>query len=127
MLPQEGRGDVRADRVLEDAADDAAGGTRWRCLLDASRKPAGAWDVLCDGGLRATVEGRGEGSADAATWILRFHADAATLGAHLEEHGAMPLPPYIEANDVATPVDHRVRYQTVFACNPGAIAASGSS
>jgi len=38
----------------------------------------------------------------------------------LERHGHVPLPPYIERSDDAS---DRVRYQTVFAKTPGAIAA----
>jgi S-adenosylmethionine:tRNA ribosyltransferase-isomerase len=38
----------------------------------------------------------------------------------LEQHGHVPLPPYIKRNDVAT--DH-ARYQTIYARRPGAVAA----
>jgi S-adenosylmethionine:tRNA ribosyltransferase-isomerase len=38
----------------------------------------------------------------------------------MEQHGHVPLPPYITHED--TPEDAR-RYQTVFAKNPGAVAA----
>ncbi len=45
----------------------------------------------------------------------------------LEEIGDIPLPPYIEAArrraPLAAPVDDRTRYQTVFAAEPGAVAA----
>jgi len=48
----------------------------------------------------------------------------------LEQIGEMPLPPYIEAarkreplGQPGQPVDDRVRYQTVFAAEPGAVAA----
>ena len=48
---------------------------------------------------------------------LRFPADPFAL---LEAHGHVPLPPYITHADTAE--DER-RYQTVFAANPGAVAA----
>lgn len=48
---------------------------------------------------------------------LRFPADPLTL---LDAHGHVPLPPYIEHEDSADDVR---RYQTVFAQNPGAVAA----
>jgi S-adenosylmethionine:tRNA ribosyltransferase-isomerase len=38
----------------------------------------------------------------------------------MEQHGHVPLPPYIEHGDTAEDVR---RYQTVFAKNPGAVAA----
>jgi S-adenosylmethionine:tRNA ribosyltransferase-isomerase len=38
----------------------------------------------------------------------------------LEQHGHVPLPPYIQRGDVAT---DRERYQTVYAKKPGAVAA----
>ena len=40
----------------------------------------------------------------------------------LESHGAIPLPPYIEREGKPTEED-RIRYQTVFARNKGAVAA----
>ncbi len=52
-----------------------------------------------------------------ALFRLRFPDDPFAL---LERHGHVPLPPYITHTD--TPEDER-RYQTVFAANPGAVAA----
>ncbi len=40
--------------------------------------------------------------------------------AYLEQHGHMPLPPYIDREDR---LEDRERYQTVFARHPGAVAA----
>ena len=48
---------------------------------------------------------------------LRFPSDPFAL---LEAHGHVPLPPYITHADTA---DDERRYQTVFAANPGAVAA----
>ncbi|TAK87768.1 MAG: tRNA preQ1(34) S-adenosylmethionine ribosyltransferase-isomerase QueA, partial [Aquabacterium sp.] len=48
---------------------------------------------------------------------LRFEADPLVL---LEQHGHVPLPPYITHADDADDVR---RYQTVFASQPGAVAA----
>ena len=69
------------------------------------------------GGIRATVaetygDGRYSVTFDAA-------ADVRTL---LEQHGEMPLPPYIRRPDGPLPLD-RDRYQTIFAATAGAIAA----
>ncbi len=54
---------------------------------------------------------------DQGMFHLRFPADPFPL---LEAHGHVPLPPYIEHADSADDVR---RYQTVFARNPGAVAA----
>jgi S-adenosylmethionine:tRNA ribosyltransferase-isomerase len=51
--------------------------------------------------------------------VLRFRGDLARL---LEEHGQMPLPPYIRREEGQSE-DDRQRYQTVYAENPGAVAA----
>lgn len=54
---------------------------------------------------------------DGGMFHLRFPADPFAL---LEQHGHVPLPPYIEHGDSADDVR---RYQTVFAREPGAVAA----
>ena len=51
--------------------------------------------------------------------VLRYRGDLARL---LEAHGQMPLPPYIRREEGQTEED-RQRYQTVYAENPGAVAA----
>ncbi|HEX2540677.1 MAG TPA: tRNA preQ1(34) S-adenosylmethionine ribosyltransferase-isomerase QueA [Caldimonas sp.] len=63
------------------------------------------------------VEVLGRAGADASLYRLRFPADPHSL---LDAHGHVPLPPYIERGD--GPDDER-RYQTVFATQPGAVAA----
>jgi S-adenosylmethionine:tRNA ribosyltransferase-isomerase len=52
---------------------------------------------------------------------LRFPADPLLL---LEQHGHVPLPPYITHEDSA---DDVARYQTVWAAKPGAVAAPTAS
>lgn len=54
---------------------------------------------------------------DGGMFHLRFDGDPFAL---LEQHGHVPLPPYIEHADEADDVR---RYQTVFAKEPGAVAA----
>jgi len=80
--------------------------------LKANRVPGVGGQVEFDDGVLATVEERRDGF-----FVLRFTAPVEQV---LELHGHMPLPPYIERTDDA--VD-RVRYQTVFAREPGAVAA----
>ncbi len=50
-------------------------------------------------------------------FTLHFPEDCLAL---IEHHGRLPLPPYIEHDADAT---DETRYQTVFASNPGAVAA----
>ena len=50
-------------------------------------------------------------------YLLAFDAPVAAV---LEEHGQVPLPPYIERSADA---DDEARYQTVYATSPGAVAA----
>ena len=59
----------------------------------------------------------GRGGPDDSLYRLRFDAEPLAL---LEVHGHVPLPPYITHADDA---DDARRYQTVFAAQPGAIAA----
>ena len=54
--------------------------------------------------------------------ILVFNQSEKNLMIKLEHHGLMPLPPYIKRNNVNSKAD-RDDYQTLFASNPGAIAA----
>lgn len=51
--------------------------------------------------------------------LVELELDRA-VGAYFEAHGEMPLPPYIRRAAVET---DRVRYQTVYAREPGAVAA----
>lgn len=80
----------------------------------ASHAPKPGSRLHLDNALEVTVLAR-EGDF----YRLRFpaHDDLAAL---LERHGKLPLPPYIERPPSA---DDDRRYQTVFACHPGSVAA----
>ena len=54
--------------------------------------------------------------------VLRFPAEGEAFAGLLARHGAMPLPPYIKRPKGGDPADH-AHYQTVFAREPGAVAA----
>jgi S-adenosylmethionine:tRNA ribosyltransferase-isomerase len=62
--------------------------------------------------VRATVEGR-----EGELYRVRFSADVDEV---LERHGSVPLPPYITH---AAAAEDAERYQTVYATQPGAVAA----
>jgi S-adenosylmethionine:tRNA ribosyltransferase-isomerase len=75
-------------------------------------------DALELGGLGATVTGRG----DAGAVELAFALSGAALDAAIASQGETPLPPYIAGK---RPADARDRddYQTIFARDPGSVAA----
>lgn len=82
--------------------------------LRASKSPAaGTRLLLADDALAATVRGRVE-----RFFELDFEVE--DLLAALEQHGHMPLPPYIERPDAA---EDAQRYQTLFGRHAGAVAA----
>ncbi len=86
--------------------------------LRASKSPKPGSRVrfgTAQAGFDAEVLGRS--GPDDALFHLRFPADPFAL---LQQHGHVPLPPYITHADSA---DDERRYQTVFATRPGAVAA----
>ena len=87
--------------------------------LRASKSPRpGTWVRFADA-FDAEVIGRA--GPEGSLFHLRFHDDPFVL---LARHGHVPLPPYITHDDDA---DDERRYQTVFATNPGAVAAPTAS
>ena len=68
--------------------------------------------------LDAEVEDKGE----AGEVLLRFEFAGAALDEAIERLGALPLPPYIASRRALSPNDP-ADYQTMFAANPGAVAA----
>jgi S-adenosylmethionine:tRNA ribosyltransferase-isomerase len=83
--------------------------------MRASKSPKpGSW-VRFNNAFDAQVLGRC--GPDGGMFHLRFPSDPFAL---LELHGHVPLPPYIEHTDDSDDVR---RYQTVFAREPGAVAA----
>ena len=71
-----------------------------------------------EGSLRAVVAGKGE----TGEVTLAFELGGAQLDEAIKCHGAMPLPPYIEAKR-GTEERDKVDYQTVYATVDGAVAA----
>jgi S-adenosylmethionine:tRNA ribosyltransferase-isomerase len=88
--------------------------------LRASKAPKpGSTIAFAGGAFEAEVLGRA--GPDDALFHLRFPSDPLAL---LQEHGHVPLPPYISHADAAEDIE---RYQTVFAERPGAVAAPTAS
>ena len=81
-------------------------------LVRASRSPAPGSRLLLEHERVATVTGR-----DGVFFLLEFDEPVLDI---LEDQGDVPLPPYLERD--AEPADLE-RYQTVYARDPGAVAA----
>jgi S-adenosylmethionine:tRNA ribosyltransferase-isomerase len=88
----------------------------WQALLKASRPPReGSQFALAESRIQATVTSRN----DDGSVQLDVECDG-PLESVLADAGHIPLPPYIQRDD--DPTD-RERYQTVYARDPGAVAA----
>ena len=85
-----------------------------RAFVKASRSPKEGTVLFMDGGFHLNITGR-----DGDLFLLETEPSVRILEM-AETHGHMPLPPYIKRNDTAS---DRERYQTVFAKDPGAVAA----
>jgi S-adenosylmethionine:tRNA ribosyltransferase-isomerase len=82
--------------------------------IRASHAPRADSTLVLADNIEATVIGK-----EKHLYRLRFEIEEGVL-AMLERHGALPLPPYIDR----VPTAHdEVRYQTVYARQPGAVAA----
>jgi S-adenosylmethionine:tRNA ribosyltransferase-isomerase len=98
--------------LLEPASPDAR---EWRALVRPGRKMRTGEVIRFDDHFSAEIIGRGERGER----LLRFLGSEDVYAA-LERLGHVPLPPYIKRED--SPAD-RERYQTVFAREPGSVAA----
>jgi len=84
--------------------------------MKVSKKPAVGTVLQMTGGYTAELLGRWP-DEEGQLFRLRFSEEPHRM---MEQHGHVPLPPYIEHGDSAEDV---ARYQTVFAAKPGAAAA----
>jgi S-adenosylmethionine:tRNA ribosyltransferase-isomerase len=101
---------------LELLIERVIGGREVVAHMKVSKKPPRGTVLRMDGGFTATLEGRWP-DEDGALFRFTLSEDPYAL---MERHGHVPLPPYIEHSDTQEDVS---RYQTVFAKNPGAVAA----
>ena len=81
-------------------------------MVRASKSPKPGGRLLLDGDAEAVVAGR-----DDDLFVLEFSTEVLP---YLERHGEVPLPPYLERDATDADVE---RYQTVYAKDPGAVAA----
>jgi len=90
----------------------------WEALVRPGRKlPVGERIIFGQGELEGEILERGELGLRTIQFRSRVTAEVDAL---LESLGHVPLPPYIERDDE---VSDRSRYQTIFAKQPGAVAA----
>ncbi|MDO6594800.1 tRNA preQ1(34) S-adenosylmethionine ribosyltransferase-isomerase QueA [Neptuniibacter sp. 1_MG-2023] len=101
-----GRVEVLVERVLDSK--------RALTHIRSSRSPKPGSHLILDGGIEAEMVARHENLFE-----LRFLVDGNIIDL-LEEHGHMPLPPYMKREDQ---LSDRERYQTVYNRKPGAVAA----
>ena len=102
--PSGGKVEALIERVLEP--------TLALAMVRTSHTPALGTRLIFDDMVHATVDGRQDDF-----FLLRFNRDVHDV---LEQHGLVPLPPYI---DHAPDSEDALRYQTVYANRPGAVAA----
>ena len=108
------RGEARVEVLLHKRLDDR----RWLAFARPGRRLREGDRIAFPGGLEAVLEERRAGGEVA----LAFSVEGAALDAALEAYGSMPLPPYIKRPRGGDPGD-RDAYQTVFAREPGSVAA----
>ncbi|MDX8413093.1 MAG: tRNA preQ1(34) S-adenosylmethionine ribosyltransferase-isomerase QueA [Mariprofundales bacterium] len=92
---------------------EPAGEGRWHTWGKSNRPLKVGTEITIAEGFMAEVVAR-----DGRALQVELHAD--DVDAMIEQHGHMPLPPYIDRPDCEA---DRARYQTVFARQSGAVAA----
>ena len=103
-----GKLELLIERVLPDGTVAAH--------MKVSKKPRAGTVLRMAGGFEAELLGRWP-EPQGPLFHLRLSSDAYAL---MAAHGHVPLPPYVTHADTA---EDESRYQTVFAKNPGAVAA----
>ena len=106
--PSGGKLELLIERVLPDGTVAAH--------MKVSKKPRAGTVLRMAGGFEAELLGRWP-EPQGPLFQLRLSGDAYAL---MAAHGHVPLPPYVTHADTA---EDESRYQTVFAKNPGAVAA----
>ena len=101
-----GKVEIMIERIIDDH--------RFTAQLKASKAPKPGTFIYLKNEIRFVVEARQKDM-----FVLKIEKDLDITGV-IQEFGHMPLPPYIQRQD--NDIDYE-RYQTVFAKNPGAVAA----
>ncbi|MBF0400896.1 MAG: tRNA preQ1(34) S-adenosylmethionine ribosyltransferase-isomerase QueA [Magnetococcales bacterium] len=106
--PSGGRIEILLIRPLPEA-------DQWEAMASGNKKVPLGLTLTVAPGFHATLVER-----LASGFRVRLQATGASVGEAIQQHGHLPLPPYITGSD---PQEDRQRYQTVFARHPGAVAA----
>jgi S-adenosylmethionine:tRNA ribosyltransferase-isomerase len=112
VMPARLRGRKATGGAVELLLERMSGARRFTAQLRASKGARPGQTIELPGGAVATVVDR-----DGEFVVLELDRP---VGDYLEQHGDLPLPPYIRR---APTVADRERYQTVYAREPGAVAA----
>jgi S-adenosylmethionine:tRNA ribosyltransferase-isomerase len=114
----------RVELLLVERTDGAlgpsqAGSTqRWRAMARSSKALREGQQIAIAEGLVATIAV--ERDPDGTLEVELATTSGADISTLVEAHGHVPLPPYLRRDDDAS---DRERYQTIFAREPGAVAA----
>ena len=109
----------KAEVLILDYAGGKADSGKFtsECLINASKHTKTGTFIFFGNDLKAEVTGFFDG-----VYSLKFYCsdDFESL---LYKMGKIPLPPYIKRNENDSPCNDKTAYQTVYACEKGAIAA----
>ena len=101
-----------------DLNNDSGGKKDYECLVRAAKAPKPGTRLDFGPDLSAKVKAVRERSS-----VIEFFSKK-TFETVLEEHGVMPLPPYVKRDDAKDPkYNDKITYQTVYARHKGAVAA----
>ncbi len=117
VIPARLRG-RRGTAGVEVTLHERIGLSLWKAFARPAKKLAAGDVVRFAEGFAAEVAEKGE----AGEVTLAFDCGGEALMAALEAHGELPLPPYIKREHGADDQDRR-DYQTIYARDPGAVAA----
>lgn len=88
-----------------------------KCLINASKRTKTGTFIFFGNGLKAEVTSFFDG-----VYSLKFYCSS-DFESLLYKMGKIPLPPYIKRNENDSPCNDKTVYQTVYACEKGAVAA----
>jgi len=109
----------KAEVLILDYAGGKADSGKFtsECLINASKHTKTGTFIFFGNGLKAEVTGFFDG-----VYSLKFYCSS-DFERLLYKMGKIPLPPYIKRNENDSPCNEKTAYQTVYACEKGAIAA----